>query len=105
MERKAREKSILMERWPGLVICFAVVFTALVFGPLETYCLNQGEFWFALDDIVWPFVRIAGIVFLGIAVMQFILPSVVWYGTAGLAFATTLGLYMQVNITSAFSPL
>ena len=98
MERKAREKSILMERWPGLVICFAVVFTALVFGPLETYCLNQGEFWFALDDIVWPVVRIAGIVFLGIAVMQFILPSVVWYGTAGLAFATTLGLYMQVNI-------
>ena len=97
MERKAREESILMDRWPGIVISFALVFTALVFGPLETYCMNREEIWFGLNEIALPLAKMASIAFLCLAAVQFVLPSMVWYGVVGLVFATVLGLYLQVN--------
>ena len=97
MEKKKLAERIKTALWP----CVLLVFTVLLYGPLETYCTAKGELLVGLGSVVKFFAPAAVVAFL----LLLAVCSLVWEKAAHvllcLTFSLGLGLYLQGSFLNA----
>ena len=91
MKRKKLAEKIKTALWP----CVLLAFTALLYGPLETYLTAKGELLVGLSSVLQFFVPVTAAALL----LLLVICSLIWEKAAHvllcLAFSLGLGLYLQ----------
>lgn len=90
-----KDKS-LRKSW--MIISNALVFTVLVFGPIETFYVNRAEFLFDLQTVLMPIIAIAVVGAVFFSALYFLLPYKVKYIAGAIIFAVLFACYLQTNI-------
>lgn len=85
---------------PLLLAILFFVMTVTIFGPIELYFTNSGEFWFSFSDMLKAIAIIAGITLAALLILGFLLRGRGRDLYAALLFSVTVALYIQGNFAN-----
>lgn len=106
MPGELRRKRWDMEKCGPLCTALFLGFTFFVFGPLQMYITNAGEFFFELSDIWWICIAIFAAFFALVTVLGLLLKGKARELYCCLLWGVALGLYIQGNfITTNYGTL